>query len=129
MTHYKNLVEYNQDFGNCIVPSKYESNRKLGIWVQSQHKLYRSGDMREDRVTKLNKLGFRWEVNMDDAWMKRYNELVKYRREFGNCNVPVKYQSQTLLGEWVRRQRQHFKNKSLREERINKLNQIGFAWT
>jgi hypothetical protein len=96
----------------------------LGKWVANQRQRFKNKSLSEERIAKLNKLGFTWEV-----WMKRYNELVEYRREFGNCNVPVKYQSQTLLGEWVRRQRQHFKNKSISEERINKLNAIGFAWT
>ena len=38
---------------------------------------------------KINRIGFTLEINKEDAWMKRYNELVQYKRETGNCNIFV----------------------------------------
>jgi hypothetical protein len=62
------------------------------------------------------------------SWMTRYNELVNYKREFGDCHVPNQYKANPLLGNWVQNQRSFFKTKSLSEDRIAKLKQNGFTW-
>ena len=60
-----------------------------------------------------------------DAWDLRYKELVDYKDEHGDCNVP---QSQGSLGHWVDRQRQLYKNGKLSQERIDRLESTGFVW-
>lgn len=35
-----------------------------------------------------------------NVWYQRYNELVDYRSEHGDCNVPQKYEPNTALGIW-----------------------------
>ena len=34
------------------------------------------------------------------VWYKRYNELVEYKRQHGDCNVPQKYKANPVLGIW-----------------------------
>ena len=34
------------------------------------------------------------------VWYQRYNELVDYREEHGDCNVPQKYEANSALGIW-----------------------------
>ena len=64
-------------------------------------------------------------------WRDRYQMLVEYKKEHGHCMVP---QSHPTLGAWVKWQREKFalheggKSKYFNEEKIDKLNEIGFVW-
>jgi hypothetical protein len=75
---------------------------------------------------KTNNRGEVHEENSDEIWLSYYNDLVEYNREFGNCSV---VKSHTQLWNWVKEQRQRFKSKSLREDQIAKLDELGFNWT
>ena len=120
--------------------------------------------MTEERIAKLEKVGFawslaKWGVDWDERYvsslereracqLKSYShhsptlftsslqaELLAYRQQHGNCNVPLKYEKNTSLGVWVSNQRQQYKKyqkggkSSLTEERIAKLEKVGFAWS
>ena len=61
----------------------------------------------------------------DEQWNARFEELLKYKSEHGDCNVP---RSQGKLGVWVNSQRSAFKD-SLAQDRIDRLNSIGFMWS
>lgn len=66
------LRVFKQQFGHCLVPSRYEANPELGIWVGTQRTQYRmymrcketglpiSTSMNEDRIRELEELGFVW---------------------------------------------------------------------
>ena len=130
-THYNELMEYKREYGNCNVPRGYKSNPRLGNWVNTQRKKYKSKLLSDDRIEQLNDLGFVWHIT--DApqkvdWMKRYNELVKFKREFGNCKVPQRYHANPSLGTWVNRLRQKFNKGTLSDELVAKLNELEFSW-
>jgi hypothetical protein len=65
----------------------------------------------------------------EDAWLVRYNELLEYMSMFGDFSVPKMYNGERSLASWVCRQRLFFKNKTLSESRIAKLNEVGFTWS
>jgi len=60
------LKKYHAKHGNCMVPTNYEEDRPLAVWVKCQRrqlKLFRKGrrsTMTEDRFQELEKLGFEW---------------------------------------------------------------------
>ena len=65
-------------------------------------------------------------------------QLEKFRKDNGHCRVPVRYRGETIpfLGIWVTTQRdlykKHKNNKPARgimsDDRINRLENIGFEW-
>jgi Helicase associated domain len=69
-----------------------------------------------------------------ERWQERYDELVQYRSEFGDCLVPHNWNQNTPLAQWVKRQRYQFKLKkanrhtTLTDERMKSLDDIGFVW-
>jgi hypothetical protein len=128
MAQYKELIKYKHEFGDCCVPKGYKANTSLAHWVQKQRKLFKSKILAEGRIAKLNEIGFTWEFDKEDAWMTIYKQLMEYKREFGDCCVPRGYKANPSLGGWVANQRWLFSRKSLPEDRIEKLKQIGFAW-
>jgi hypothetical protein len=55
--------------------------------------------------------------------------LTKYKLKFGHTNVPRNEKSEfTVLGHWVKKQRQRYADHQLSDERIEKLNALGFVW-
>ena len=59
-------------------------------------------------------------------WSEKYKQLKDFQDRFGHCDVPFSYPENPSLGRWVRKQRV-FKEQ-LPEQRIQRLNEIGFQW-
>jgi hypothetical protein len=66
------LHQFKHLYGHCLVPSRYDANPELGIWVGTQRTQYRlymrsketgvpvSTSMNDDRIRELEDLGFVW---------------------------------------------------------------------
>ena len=54
------------------------------------------------------------------------NELAEFKREFGHCNVPQSNERNAQLSRWCDNQRHLLKNGKLSQDRIDKLNELGF---
>ena len=70
----------------------------------------------------------------EGKWLESLAKVVKYKEEYGNCNVPRKWKIDPTLGEWVHFQRRQFRLRQLgrrnhmTDERIRKLEAVGFEW-
>ena len=68
-----------------------------------------------------------------EPWETRYNELLEFKRIFGHCNVPGKWERNKPLATWVCNQRQRYNGtnscRPLSKDQIEKLEAIGFHWT
>jgi hypothetical protein len=138
---YEKLVEFKRKHGNCVVPSRYEEDVALGVWVALQRKLHRNNELLLDRKGLLDDIGFLWRVralraaagnynsNFDDKkWNTQYEKVVEFKRKHGNCLVPSRYHEDMSLGKWVGTQRvRHAKNK-MQPDRKKLLDEIGFVW-
>ena len=124
---FQQLVDYKQVYGNCNVPYRYKANPHLGIWVNTQRK--NKDTISGERRKQLDSIGFTWKVRetpFSVLWEVRFQELVDYKQVYGNCNVPIIYNANPQLGNWVRKQRTN--KETMSEERRKKLNSIGFTW-
>lgn len=70
-----------------------------------------------------------------DLWEHRFQELMTFRSQYGHCNVPQHYKDNRALAYWVTHIRDCMLDKkrgkskpSLSQERIAKLNSVGFVW-
>ena len=132
------LVEYEAEHGNCLVPTVYLKNQALGTWVanqRAQYRLRREGKhsfLTEERIKLLNEVGFEWS-HQGNSWNDRYNQLVEYKNEHGNCLVPQRYSKNKALGKWVGHQRANLgsegEKSQLAKDRIKKLDELGFEWS
>merc|ERR1719469_608310 len=82
--------------------------------------------MLKERSSKLDSIGFIWEVDPDVRWEILFEELRKFKERAGHCNVPGKYSDNPELGRWVSTQRRQ--RSQISKERASKLDSIGFAW-
>lgn len=133
------LKEYKAQFGDCLVPSNYEENPQLGPWVMNQRNQYKRFTMNQpswitkEKIDALDTLGFIWE-SRDDAWEKRYNELILFKEANGTCKVPSRYDANPQLGNWVAKQRRQYnlimkgEGSTMSQAQLNALEGIGFIW-
>ena len=64
----------------------------------------------------------------------RLQELLDYKKDHGDCLVPVGFKKNRQLSNWVSTQRQEWKQlkkgqfSRMTQERIKILNDVGFVW-
>ena len=121
------LIKYIETNGNALVPRDNKNNVPLGRWVDKQRCFYKTNELSPERVQILNDIGFVWEPQ-EVQWSERYNELLEYIKRHGNALVPQNYIDNITLGNWTQKQRYNYKTNVLSDDRIQKLNDVGFVW-
>ncbi len=128
---YYSAVRYLEEHGNLDVPSQYvdENGNRLGVWIDKNRKYYRekNPNLTAEEIERLNSIGMMWEKRYDRIWRVQYEELVKYKKRFGDVKVPLKYITETgvKLGEWLNDQFAKYKIKRMPREREEKLRALG----
>jgi len=123
------LRAYKVRHGNCNVPPGASGRwAALAGWTAEQRVHYdlyerqRPSPLTGERYEQLRELGLT--VN---PWEGRLVELRAYRAQHGDCDVPIAYPG---LGLWVLNQRDayHFERDVYPQDRIDKLEALGFNW-
>jgi hypothetical protein len=138
---FNQLREYRISNGNCMVPTK--TSGKLGTWVNNQRLAYRNSQLGKKgqsisqvRIDKLETIGFYWGKAYPSpiSWDDSFEELARYQKAMGNCNIHVNQNNPSKLAKWVSAQRTEYKRfrkgrgSLLTPEKIEKLKEIGFNW-
>ena len=82
------------------------------------------GKLPQGQIDKLEAIGFVWDV-LKEKWNQIYAELVDFHNTNGHVNVPQRFGK---LGAWCGTQRVFFKQGKLPQDRIDKLEAIGFVF-
>ncbi len=125
-------VEYHRGQGNLEVPADYVDRNgvRLGAWLSNIRMGIKNENDRAplsaDQIRRLDELGMNWEGKHKASWDKAYFAACRYKREYGNLEIPVAYMTKDgiALGRWIRRQ----KSAKLTESRRAKLNALGMVW-
>lgn len=137
---YSLLRQYKDRHGHVLVP-RFCEVPGLGDWVtdqRRQHKAMEQGQptlMTNERLEKLARIGFTFQVRNRPEWDTRYAELLEYKEKYGNCRVPQNYKENKALGRWVAKQREQHRrlrrghHSHLTPYRVEKLETIGFIWS
>ena len=135
---YQELLEFRMIHGHCLVPNCFPANPSLAEWVKRQRYQYKligegkHSTMSFHRINALENLGFVWNSH-EAVWEERRKELEEYKRVHSDCNVPSNYVNRQLAI-WVKRQRRQMKflrngkSSTMTEYRIQRLEELGFAW-
>ena len=110
---FNQLREYRAKHGDCLVPSRYEENFKLGKWVETQRyeytKLQRASHSGEgedikpganprltsDRRARLEAIGFEWKVKhkmkryYDRQWDCMFEKLLHFKEVSSGPKQPL----------------------------------------
>ncbi len=129
---YNHLLAYKNKFGNINVKISYvcPDGYKLGMGISE----IRSGNikLKDNQKAKLNQIGFVWitqkEIKRKNFDFKLfYDNLQKYKNQFGNCLVEFDYVINNYeLGFYVRNIRN--KRIKLTKNQIAQLNNLGFVF-
>ncbi|CAB9508948.1 helicase [Seminavis robusta] len=141
---FHRLVAYKAKHGHCLVPNRYAEDTQLGSWVSAQRRQYKivtsggneSAAMTPERAQKLNDIGFEWTTTnpRNVPWETRHAELKSFVANYGHAEVPMRWEENPQLSNWVSKQRHQYKllqsNKPsrLNAHRVKLLNDVGFVW-
>ena len=140
---YQELKRFKRKYGDLPTitnPFMDDSNAKLYNWIIAQRTQYKAlmkgekSSMTEQRIKKLEQIGFIFTSLNESTWEKRFQEVKEFKAAYGHCRVPYHFDGNPKLGAWCNNQRAQYKKylsdqKSLlTKRRIEKLNAIGFIW-
>jgi len=119
------LQEYQAEFTDCLVPRGFVyKGLNLDHWVNNQRAT--KDDLSKERISRLDAIGFIWEP-LTKQWEDAFNALVAYKAEFDDCLVKKGFVYKDVeLSNWANRQRS--RKDELSQERISRLDAIGFIW-
>ena len=120
---FSELFEYKEKNGHMEIPQDYPSG--LGEWISTQRKAKANDDLGSERELRLAEIGFSWNTK-ELVWDARVAELLAYKAEHGHVKVPPNWP--TGLWSWINNQKSNWKRGELSNERIQRLNEIGFDW-
>lgn len=117
---YGELEKYFEAHNNADAPQ----GTKLGNWCTNQRTHYKAGKLPAEKVSALQKLGFRFSPH-DELWWENYGELKQYFLEHGNSDVL----ETTDIGAWARNQRTSYKANKLPIEKLEALQNVNFKFS
>jgi hypothetical protein len=119
MNKYNALAEYLTI--NNKLPKQSDDN--FGKWLHTHRVAYKRNKLSINRIELLNNLPlWIWDATIDinAIWMNKYDALVEYITV--NNKLP-KY-SDNVIGKWIVKQRQEYKNHKTTTDRIDLLNKL-----
>lgn len=118
---YQELVEYRHLHGHSNVPQK---ENRLGKWINHQRYEFKSGQLSHSREDRLNAIEFVWDQR-DEAWENNFIYLKSLTQALTRC--PYKFGDKNI-DEWMNSQRKFYRNNTIRQNRFERLESLGFVW-
>ena len=120
---FQRLIRFKMAENHCNVPATFPQDQRLSNWVKRQRQVKETSN--PARIRRLDNLGLDWEPVLS-SWEGMFAELIEFKKAYGHCDVPQKFQENVQLAAWARTQRSY--KKSLSSEKIARLNKIGYDW-
>lgn len=140
------MTRFYEQNGHFDVPQRTKTGERssLHAWVSEQRTKYQvSGNISEDRIAKLNEIGFDWRIkdqvliggdgkeivkrkSLAERNEDNLKQLAAFKEEHGHCNVSTKAGS---LGNWIRLMRKKQAAGELDADLLAKLNDLGMNWS
>ncbi len=126
---FEALVEFKGKNGHCNVTRGDEETLSLGNWVTTQRQRKRVNRLSDYAVGRLKEIGFEWDT-LAAIWESMYASLCEFHEEHGHCLVPHPKENneQTVFSRWVVNQGVLKRNGLLNDERLKRLDELGFVW-
>ena len=130
--YYEALKKYNRQNGHIEIPKRYvtEDNLFLGRWLARQKRFYREGHLLQEQIEKMEVLGCKWEYVRNRNFDHMFELLCEFKEQYGHVNVEERYAAPTgeKLGHWVFNTRARYRIGKMEEERVKRLDSLGFVW-
>jgi len=134
------LKRFKEKHGHCDVSQSSKEYTSLGVWSSSMRSGYKgtgTTKMTEDRIHRLEAIGFKWTLpsstdRSKNSFDERIEDLKRFKEKHGHCDVSQSSKEYTSLANWSNNMRSAYKGKGktkMTEDRIHRLEAIGFKWT
>lgn len=130
---YNYAKEYYEQNGNLKVPVGYTvGGFNLSSWLLFQNQKNLKGELSDDKIKLLNKIGMKWSKTYKDKWMEKYEIAKKYYNEKGNLNTKRnEVYGGINLDAWLnnqRRARSGEKHRRIYDWQVDLLDELGMKW-
>ena len=98
-------------------------DHKLSRWVNEMRRLYNENRLPLDRIQRLNRIGFIWNME-DELFSKNLAKLRRFYKKQGHFDIPQTSKTKKL-GSWVAQVRSRG---LVKRHHVQALNEIGFIW-
>lgn len=122
---YLKLEEFFNKKGHTYVSRKDPKYKTLYKWINKQRVLYGKGELKEERIERLEGIDFVWNVR-DKKWMDMYLKLRDFYNENGHTRVPEAINKS--LCSWCSIQRCQYSENKLEDYQVSLLEDIEFIW-
>ncbi|MBR1383580.1 MAG: helicase associated domain-containing protein, partial [Ruminococcus sp.] len=130
---YELAKAYYDEHGDLRIPKDYLADGfKLGVWVYTQKKSHRNGELSAERIALLDAIGMEWE-NLNELENARlydigFEHLAVFIAEVGLDKIRANTVCEDgyALGNWVMNCRSRYKAGELAEEYIERFRQLRF---
>lgn len=123
----KQLIQYQKKHSSLHVSQvSYDKNtedHKLSRWVNEMRRLYNENRLPLDRIAKLNRIKFIWNME-DEQFSINLAKLKRFYSKNDNFDIPQTGKTKKL-GSWVAQIRSRG---LVKKHHIQALNDIGFVW-
>lgn len=133
---YKRAATFYRENGHLVIPRYYGQEKEFDLyeWVMSQRNKYRSGELSEDKIRKLEKIGMDWLTSVERDWENHYDSAERYYRKHGTLTMPCTYvdESGFPLGMWlwrIRTNKTKLRTEGANGNQIERLRAIGFEFS
>ena len=130
---FAQLLAYRERFGHCHVPAKWREDVPFGHWVHVQREFRKKGLLSAERIARLEAAGFQWHGPRGSChvpragWAAMFARLAAWKQEHGTARVTESAAGKSLAN-WAKKQRKLARNGTLRADRREQLDAIGFDW-
>ena len=71
---------------------KHQKDLTLGNWQSIQRNNFRNSKLDQDRIKKLEELGFVW-YPLEELFNQGFEETLRYKNQQGNANAPASHKT------------------------------------
>ena len=102
---------------------------EIGSWTTVQRTSFNLGTLSQVRINKLNNIeGWSFESKEDIFWNNNFKKLSNFKMKHKRFPSGKERKDICLSVGWIDQQRKNKKIGKLNQDKINKLNSIGFIW-
>ena len=126
--------------GHCNVPEVYAENQELGMWVKRQRVTRAAGQLSQERLTILERMGFEFGdlAQVTEEWETRFDMLVDWVLWHGESGDTFSWDlinwgkkggiTARELALWISLQREFFRRQLLPAEAVQRFEAVYSGW-
>ena len=128
-TKWKKMFDVAKEYQKENGTFKGIKDKQLKAWINTQRKVYKRGNLSNEKIKLLEDIGMVWD-ELEKDFLDMYILAKKYYDEHGDLFITDK--KYEMGGKnayiWIQTLRKLYKKGTLPQERINLLEEIGMVW-